>query len=62
MIDEKLDFSEVPAKPALNGDGRESTISVEPLGCTIYAKVWRFQVGRIPIFLMDTDVERNAPA
>ena len=30
-------------------------------GRTVYAKVWRIQVGRIPIFLMDTDVERNAP-
>ncbi|MCU0503381.1 MAG: alpha-glucan family phosphorylase, partial [Anaerolineae bacterium] len=61
-IYEKLDFSEVPAKPALNGTGRELTISVDLPGRTIYAKVWRFQVGRIPIFLMDTDVERNAPA
>ena len=61
-IYEKLDFSEVPAKPTLNGDGRELTISVDLPGRTIYAKVWRFQVGRIPIFLMDTDVERNAPA
>ena len=61
-IYEKLDFSEVPAKPALNGNGRELTISVDLPGRTIYAKVWRFQVGRIPIFLMDTDVERNAPA
>ncbi len=61
-IYEKLDFDDVPAKPALNRDGQEVTISVDLPGRTIYAKVWRIQVGRIPIFLMDTDVERNAPA
>ena len=40
----------------------QSSISVDLPGRTIYAKVWRIQVGRIPLFLMDTDVERNAPA
>ncbi|HEX9116883.1 MAG TPA: alpha-glucan family phosphorylase, partial [Anaerolineae bacterium] len=61
-IYEKLDFSDVPATPALDPDGKEIVISVEVPGRTIFAKVWRFQVGRVPIFLMDTDVERNAPA
>jgi starch phosphorylase len=61
-IYEKLDFSEVPATPALDAAGREVTISVDLPGRTIYAKVWRIQVGRVPIFLMDTDLTRNAPA
>ncbi|MCX7669282.1 MAG: alpha-glucan family phosphorylase, partial [Anaerolineae bacterium] len=61
-IYEKLDFSEVPVRPALDPQGREVMISVELPGRTIYARVWRIQVGRVPVFLMDTDVERNAPA
>lgn len=61
-IYEKLDFNEAPATPALDAVGREVTISVNLPGRTVYAKVWRIQVGRVPIFLMDTDVERNAPA
>ena len=36
-------------------------ISVDLPGRTVYAKIWRIQVGRIPIYLMDTDVPRNAP-
>ena len=36
-------------------------ISVDLPGRTVYAKVWRIQVGRIPLYLMDTDVEPNAP-
>lgn len=58
---EKIDFAEVPAKPALDPQGNELLISVDLPGRTVYAKIWRIQVGRIPIFLMDTDVPRNAP-
>jgi starch phosphorylase len=58
---EKLDFSEVPATPALTSDGKPVLIHVDLPGRTVYAKVWRIQVGRIPLYLMDTDVERNAP-
>ena len=60
-IYEKVDFAEVPATPALDQDGQEVLINVDLPGRTVYAKVWRIQVGRIPIYLMDTDVERNAP-
>ena len=57
---EKLHFSDVPAVPAVNPEGREFTISVDLPGRTVYAKVWRIQAGRIPLYLMDTDVEPNA--
>ncbi len=57
---EKLDFAEVPATPALGADGEQVVIHVELPGRRVYAKVWRIQVGRAPIFLLDTDVEQNA--
>ncbi len=59
-IYEKLDFAEVPATPALDPKGQHVLVSVDLPGRTVYAKVWRIQVGRIPIYLMDTDVEQNA--
>ncbi len=58
---EKVNFAEVPATPAVDPDGNEVLVHVDLPGRTVYAKVWRIQVGRIPIYLMDTDVERNAP-
>lgn len=58
---EKIDFAEVPARPALDRQGDEVLISVDLPGRAVYAKVWRIQVGRVPVFLMDTDVPRNAP-
>ncbi len=59
---EKLDFSEAPVLPARDPQGNEVIISVELPGRSVYAKVWRIQVGRIPLFLMDTNVELNAEA
>ena len=61
-IYEKLHFSQVPATPATGPSGQQVIISVDLPGRTVYAKVWRVQVGRIPLYLMDTDVEPNAPA
>ncbi len=56
----KLDFANVPATPARTPDGREVVVEVELPGRTIYAKVYRIQVGRIPLFLMDTDIHPNS--
>ncbi len=61
-IYEKINFNEVPARPALTPDGREVKIYVDLPGRRVYAKVWKIQVGRVPLYLMDTDVEENAPA
>ncbi len=61
-IYEKLSFAAAPVRPATDAQGREALINVDLPGRKVYAKVWRIQVGRIPIFLMDTDVELNAPS
>ena len=60
-IYDKLHFSEAPATPATGPDGNEVVINVDLPGRRIYAKVWKLQVGRIPLYLMDTDVAPNAP-
>lgn len=57
----KLSFSEVPATPAVGKDGKEILIKCDLPGREVYAKVWKIQVGRIPLYLMDTDVPQNQP-
>jgi starch phosphorylase len=37
------------------------TVSVDLAGTPMVARVWRADVGRIPLYLLDTDVEDNAP-
>lgn len=58
---EKIDFSEVPARPARNRDGEEIMVHVDLPGRRVYARVWHVQVGRVPLYLLDTDVPQNAP-
>ena len=57
----RLNMAEVPARPATTSDGGDVIVAVDLPGRRVYARVWRIQVGRVPLFLLDTDVEPNAP-
>jgi len=43
-------------------DGAPVTVAVELPGRMLHAQVWRAQVGRVPLLLLDSDVELNATA
>ena len=58
---QQLDMSQAPVRPVYDGDGNEIRISVNLGGRQIYARVWHVQVGRNPLYLMDTDVDENEP-
>lgn len=58
---QQLDMSKAPVLPILNEDGSEFKIGVNLAGRTVHAKVWKVQVGRNPLYLMDTDVDENDP-
>lgn len=60
-IYQKVRFSEVPALPAYDEQGKEVVIFVSLPGRRVYAKVWKIQVGNVPLYLMDTDIHPNAP-
>lgn len=57
---QKIDFANIAAIPARTPEGKEVVIDVELPGRTIYAKVYRLQVGRVPLYLMDTDIHPNS--
>lgn len=56
----KLNFADVAATPAVTPQGEEVVVEVELPGRTIFAKVYRVQVGRVPLLLMDTDIHPNS--
>ena len=60
-VNEKINFADVPATPALTPDGREVVVEVDLPGRKVYAKAYRIQVGRVPLFMLDTDIHPNAP-
>jgi starch phosphorylase len=57
-----FDFARLPILPLLGDDGRQITVTIPFPDRTVYARTWIAQVGRIPLFLLDTDTTKNDPA
>lgn len=54
------DFYTLPMRLMLNETGRPITISVDLPGRRVHAQLWRVQVGRIPLYLLDTNIPQNS--
>src|SRR5260221_7159957 len=54
-----LHMSHAPVLPVYNEQGAEVLIDVDLPGRRVYARIWKIQVGRIPLYLMDTDIPHN---
>ncbi|MDF0667744.1 MAG: alpha-glucan family phosphorylase [Nitrospira sp.] len=52
---------ESPVHPALTPSGESCRFAVEMGSRRVTAAVWKVLVGRIPLFLIDTDVPENSP-
>ncbi len=58
-----LDPHGLPIKLLRQADGSSAVINVPlPEGRTLHAHVWRAQVGRVTLLLLDSDIEENAPS
>ncbi|GAA4408144.1 alpha-glucan family phosphorylase [Tsukamurella soli] len=58
----QLDPSRLPLTPVLLSDGQQLTVSVTlDRGRVLHAIVWRADVGRVPLLLLDADVDANEP-
>ncbi|MBR3931715.1 MAG: alpha-glucan family phosphorylase, partial [Tidjanibacter sp.] len=55
------DFTKTPAIPVMDENNNWVTISVAFPGRNIYARVWKVAVGRIDLYLLDSDIEQNLP-
>ena len=54
------DFYSVPATPLTQPDGSEMLVSVNLMGTEVFLKVWQIDVGRVRLFLLDSNVPYNA--
>jgi starch phosphorylase len=58
---ERLNWTDAPVEPAMTTEGKPCVIAV-PLGHrTVLVSVWRVRLGRVTLYLLDTDLEENAP-
>jgi len=55
-------FDELPVMPVLEPDGQPMMICVELPGRDVYARLWEIHVGRVPLYLLDANMDKNAPA
>jgi starch phosphorylase len=58
---ERLSWAQAPVEPAITAEGKPCIIAV-PLGNrSVLVSVWRVRLGRVKLYLLDTDLEENAP-
>ncbi|MFZ4693709.1 MAG: alpha-glucan family phosphorylase [Verrucomicrobiia bacterium] len=53
-------FNELPIREVRRPDGTPVVVDVRILGRRVAIKAWEVRVGRIPLFLLDTDLGENA--
>jgi starch phosphorylase len=53
------DFFNLPLIAEMTSDGHPLIISVPFPGREVHARIWRLQVGRVPLYLLDTNIPRN---
>jgi starch phosphorylase len=58
-IDTKVE--NLPLEPARAPSGEPITISIDTRTGILHARVWLMHVGRVPLYLLDCDVEGNSP-
>jgi starch phosphorylase len=54
------DFSQMPITHVMDGNDQPMLLPIDLQSRTITAQVWKAQVGRVPLYLLDTDVAQNA--
>jgi phosphorylase/glycogen(starch) synthase len=58
---EAQDFLRIPVTPVRDDEGNWKSISIALPGRNLHARLWRVDVGRTELYLMDTDYEENLP-
>jgi starch phosphorylase len=57
----ETDLTQLPLEVAIGTNGRPVVVQIETRTGSIHAKVWRVEVGRCDLFLLDSDIEENTP-
>jgi len=54
-----LNFDEMPILPVEDAQGKPVIISVELPGRSVFARIWQVRVGRVMLYLLDTNLAEN---
>lgn len=56
---ENLDRDAAPVSRVMTPSGKQLVIEVPHIAPSIYVAVWRVDVGKVPLYLLDTDIPEN---
>ena len=54
-----IELSNLPINPVKDSNGEELTIYIKLEKRKVYLKVWQINVGRIKLYLLDSDIDKN---
>ena len=57
---EPQNFNALPLTQVLQSNGEPMVLEVPYPGRTVYVHIWKVSVGRVPLYLMDTDIPQNS--
>ncbi|MFA6769331.1 MAG: alpha-glucan family phosphorylase [Parabacteroides sp.] len=57
---ESQNFNTLPITQMTKANGEPMILEVPYPGRTVFANIWKVQVGRVPLYLMDTDIPQNS--
>jgi starch phosphorylase len=57
---EAQNFDQLPIEQVMEENGEPMVLEVPYPGHIVYAHIWRVNVGRVPLYLMDTDLDQNS--
>lgn len=60
-VAEILDRDAAPVLRVMGDDGKQLVVQVPLIDPPIYVAVWKVQVGRVPLYLLDTHIDENLP-
>lgn len=58
---EDLDFANMPLKPVVDKAGKHVHVHITLPGRDVHIALWKVIVGRIPLYLLDTNLPENEP-
>ncbi len=53
-------FTQLPLQPVFDAKGEWLKLGIGMKGRLVFAKVWELRVGRMPLYLLDTDLDENS--
>ena len=57
---EPQNFNHLPIEPVIDKDGQQMILEVPYPGRVVYANIWKVNVGRMNLYLLDTDLDKNS--